>query len=144
MYYREPNSSCLSFLRCCHFFRARPAAIWRPTKTNTSGWNELGITINHEILTDQNTACIQHFRIKMSHQSDVSNAHPLADIHSTGAADATQPAAVSLKLRLEHYPSTSSADESIGELPAPRDVSCLSRTLSSEPASPLSTGRSQV
>jgi hypothetical protein len=80
----------------------------------------------------------------MSHQSDVSNAHPLADIHSTGAADATQPAAVSLKLRLEHYPSTSSADESIGELPAPRDVSCLSRTLSSEPASPLSTGRSQV
>lgn len=41
---------------------------------------------------------------------------------------------------LEHYPSTSSADESIGEPIAP----LLLRTLSNEATSPLSTGRSQV
>jgi hypothetical protein len=41
---------------------------------------------------------------------------------------------------MEHYPSTSSADESIGESIAP----LLLRTLSNEATSPLSTGRSQV
>jgi hypothetical protein len=43
-------------------------------------------------------------------------------------------------IALEHYPSTSSADESIGEPIAP----LLLRTLSNEATSPLSTGRSQV
>lgn len=64
--------------------------------------------------------------------------------HSSRTAEATQPAAAPRASKLEHYPSTSSADESIGELPAgPREPGTLSRTLSSEPASPLSTGRSQ-
>ena len=68
----------------------------------------------------------------------------LAAGHSYSTADATQPAAAPRASKLEHYPSTSSADESIGELPAHRDLGTLSRTLSSEPASPLSTGRSQA
>ena len=68
----------------------------------------------------------------------------LAAGHSYSTADATQPAAAPRAWKLEHYPSTSSADESIGELPAPRELGTLSRTLSSEPASPLSTGRSQA
>ena len=68
----------------------------------------------------------------------------LAAGHSYSTADATQPAAAPRASKLEHYPSTSSADESIGELPAPRELGTLSRTLSSEPASPLSTGRSQA
>lgn len=62
---------------------------------------------------------------------------------NTKPQESQPPSFVSLSSRLDHYPSTSSADESIGELPAHRDGSNLSRALSSEPTSPLSTGRSQ-
>jgi hypothetical protein len=73
----------------------------------------------------------------MFHQSNVDpQASPQGSVASHPPA--------SLSLRFDHYPSTSSADESIGELPAPRETGYLSRNFSSEPTSPLSTGRSQV